>query len=100
MKLNYFNNYIRNNNLVIVFFYSNNYPLLIEKINTIKDDCAINDLNNLFLYIDCENEENLELIEDLFIKSIPLFHIYKNNIMIEEIFGNYKNIEHIINLHI
>ena len=100
MKLNDFYNYIKNNNLVIVFFYSNNYPLLIEKINKIKHECTINYLNNIFLYIDCENEANLELIEELFIKSIPLFHIYKNNRMIEEIFGNYKNIEQIINSHI
>ena len=100
MKLNDFNNYINNNNLVIVFFYSNKYPLLIEKINKIEYECTINHLNNIFLYIDCENEDSLELIEELFIKSIPLFHIYKNKIMIEEIFGNYKNIEQIINLHI
>ena len=100
MKLNDYNNHIKNNNLVIVFFYSNKYSSLIKKINKIKHDCTINNLNNIFLYIDCENKENLELIEELFIKSVPLFHIYKNNLMIEEIFGNYKNIEQIINLHI
>ena len=99
MKLNDFYNYIKNNNLVIVFFYSNNYPLLIEKINKIKHECTINYLNNIFLYIDCENESNLELIEKLFIKSIPLFHIYKNGTLIEEIFGTYPNIIDIIRLH-
>ena len=100
MKLNEFYNHIKFNNLVIVFFYSNKYSSLIEKINKIKHDCTINNLNNIFLYIDCENKDNLKLIEELFIKSTPLFHIYKNNLLIEEIFGNYKNIEQIINLHI
>lgn len=100
MKLDDFNNFIRINNLVIVFFYSDKYPLLIQKINKIKNNCTSNNLNNIFLYIDCENKENFNLIEELFIKSIPLFRVYKNNIIIEEIFGNYKNIEQIINLHI
>ena len=52
--------------------------------------------NHRFKVINIEDEKN---IKKLHLKGIPLFHIYKNQNLIEEIFGTYKNIEDIIRLH-
>ena len=50
-----------------------------------------------FMFIDSNKE--LDLIYSLNIKSVPLFRIYKNGNLIEEIFGSYANICEIISLH-
>ena len=49
------------------------------------------------MFIDSNKE--LDLIYSLNIKSVPLFRIYKNGNLIEEIFGSYANICEIISLH-
>ena len=45
------------------------------------------------------SNKELDLIEDLNIKSVPLFRIYKNGYLIEEIYGTYPDICEIISLH-
>jgi hypothetical protein len=86
---------INNNNVVILYFYSDEFIELNQKMEYFK-----NIFNPNFVFITINYLENEDLITNLFIKSIPLFRIYKNSEFIEEIFGTYNNIENIINLHI
>lgn len=86
-------NFIKNNRVCVVYFTNNDFHELNTKIEDLKNSigeskCMIIDSN-----------QDLELIEELNIKSVPLFHIYKNGKLIEEIFGTYNNICDIIRLH-
>lgn len=92
--------HISNNKFVIVFFYSKDFKELYNLTKKMNDKCIKRNLYNIFLFIDTDNSENKEIIENEFIKSIPLFRIYRNGIVIEEILGNYENIENIIESHL
>ena len=84
-------NFINSNYLCVVLFTSNDF----EKINNnIKN---INEIKNKLMVINLD-DNNIDL-NDIFITSIPLVHIYKNKKLIEDIFGNYVNICNIIKLH-
>jgi len=86
-------NFIKQKNINIVFFTNDTFSELNQ---TIKDQSKILGKSH-FLFIDTNKE--CELIKNLNIKSVPLFHIYKDGILIEEVFGNYSNICEIIQLH-
>lgn len=86
-------NFIKNNRLCVIYFTNKNFNELNTKISSLKKTL---DKSN-FLFIDTDKEINL--IEKLNIKSVPLVHIYKNGKLIEEIFGSYTNICEIICLH-
>ena len=86
-------NFIKNNRLCVIYFTNENFTELNTKISNLKKTL---DKSN-FLFIDTDKEINL--IEKLNIKSVPLVHIYKNGKLIEEIFGSYTNICEIICLH-
>tara|TARA_Y100000022_G_C13141601_1_gene325222 strand:- start:311 stop:595 length:285 start_codon:yes stop_codon:yes gene_type:complete len=89
---NYFD-LINNNDLVILYFYSDDFEELNNDINIFESE-------NDFSVIKINYKENINLIDKLFIKSVPLFRIYKNHKLIEEIFGNYNNIINILKTHI
>ena len=86
-------NFIKNNRLCVIYFTNKNFNELNTKISNLKK--TLDKYN--FLFIDTDKEINL--IEKLNIKSVPLVHIYKNGKLIEEIFGSYTNICEIICLH-
>ena len=86
-------NFIKNNRVCVVYFTNEDFGELNNKIIGLKNSL---DKSN-FLFIDTDKE--IELIEKLNIKSVPLVHIYKNGKLIEEIFGSYTNICDIIRLH-
>jgi hypothetical protein len=86
-------NFIKNNRVCVVYFTNEDFGELNNKISGLKKTL---DKSN-FLFIDTDKE--IELIEKLNIKSVPLVHIYKNGKLIEEIFGSYTNICDIIRLH-
>lgn len=91
---------INSKSIFIIFFYNFRYVELKNRIDILRNKCIKNYHNDIFCFIDSENSSNNKLLETLFIKSVPLFHIYKNGELIEEIFGTYDNICSIINAHI
>ena len=93
MDIEEYNNYIENNRIMMFYFYGDEFNNLNSKIKTFE-----NENNYNLIWINYKN--NSDLIETLFIKSVPLFRIYKNNKFIEEIFGNYGNIKDILKNHI
>lgn len=93
MDLSKFNNLVKRPNIFVVLFTNKEFKNLNNNINILSKE--LNQTNFLIIDIDL----NKKIIEDLFIKSIPFFHIYKNGKLIEEIFGNYKDIYNIIRLH-
>jgi len=86
-------NFIKQKNINIVFFTNDKF---LELNNTIKKQSKLLGESH-FLFLDSNKE--LDLIKTLNIKSVPLFYIYKDGNLIEEIFGNYNNICEIIQLH-
>ena len=81
--------FITNNSIAVIYFTNSQFATLNNKIENLN--------SNNIMFIDTDNE--LDIIEKLNIKSVPLFHIYKNGTLIEEIFGTYPNIIDIIRLH-
>ena len=86
-------NFIKNNRLCVVYFTHNDFKDLNNKVENLKNSFG----NSKFMFINSNKE--LDLIEDLNIKSVPLFRIYKNGYLIEEIYGTYPDICEIISLH-
>ena len=86
-------NFIKNNRVCVVYFTNEDFGELNNKISGIKN--SIDKSNVLFI----DTDKEVELIDELNIKSVPLVHIYKNGNLIEEIFGSYTNICDIIRLH-
>ena len=86
-------NFIQQKNINIVFFTNKKFLELNDKI---KEQSKILGESH-FLFIDTNREG--DLIKNLNIKSVPLFYIYKDGYLIEEVFGNYNNICEIIKLH-
>jgi len=82
--------FIKNNSIAIIYFTNSQFATLNTKIHGLN--------SNKIMFIDTDNE--LDIIEKLNIKSVPLFYIYKNETLIEEIFGTYTNICDIIRLHL
>ena len=93
MDLLEFNSLIKQKNIFIVYFTNSEFEILNNNIEILSKKMG----EPNFLIIDID--KNKKLVENLFIKSIPFFYIYKNGELIEEIFGNYKNINDIIKLH-
>ena len=85
--------FINQKNVNVVFFTNNKFGDLNKKIR----DYSVMLGEEHFLFINTDNE--IELVKNLNINSVPLFHIYKDGKLIEEIFGTYKNICDIIRLH-
>ena len=85
--------FIQQKNINIVFFTNKKFLELNDKI---KEQSKLLGESH-FLFIDTNKECNL--IKNLNIKSVPLFYIYKDGYLIEEVFGNYNNICEIIQLH-
>lgn len=89
---NWFN--LKPNNFIIIYLYSN----LCDTCNNLKsklDKLVYNNNSNIiFLKIDVENDT--ELVKYLDITTYPVFRIYKNYVMLEEIFGTYDNIIQIL----
>jgi len=86
-------NFIQQKNINIVFFTNKKFLELNDKI---KEQSKILGESH-FLFIDTNREG--DLIKNLNVKSVPLFYIYKDGYLIEEVFGNYNNICEIIKLH-
>ena len=86
-------NFIQQKNINIVFFTNKKFLELNDKI---KEQSKILGESH-FLFIDTNRQS--DLIKNLNIKSVPLFYIYKDGYLIEEVFGNYNNICEIIKLH-
>ena len=93
MDLLEFNSLIKQKNIFIVYFTNSEFEILNNNIEILSKKMG----EPNFLIIDID--KNKKLVENLFINSIPFFYIYKNGELIEEIFGNYKNINDIIKLH-
>ena len=85
--------FIKRQHVNIVFFTNENFKDLNSKI---REQSKILGEEN-FLFID--SDIDYELISRLNIKSVPIFNIYKNGKLIEEIYGTYNNIGDIIRLH-
>ena len=85
--------FIKNNKVCLVYFTNGNFTELNNKISGLQKSIS----DSTFMVIDSDKE--VEIIDELNIKSIPLIHIYKNGKLIEEIFGTYTNICDIIRLH-
>jgi len=85
--------FIKNNRVCVVYFTNNDFQDLNNKIGCLKQSIG----ESKIMFIDSNAE--LDLIDELNIKSVPLIHIYKNGKLIEEIFGTYTNICDIIRLH-
>ena len=85
--------FIQQQNINIVFFTNKKFLELNDKI---KEQSKLLGESH-FLFID--SDKDFDLIHNLNIKSVPLFYIYKNGTLIEEVFGNYNNICEIIQLH-
>ena len=85
--------FIKNNRVCEVYFTNNDFQDLNNKIGCLKQSIG----ESKIMFIDSNAE--LDLIDELNIKSVPLIHIYKNGKLIEEIFGTYTNICDIIRLH-
>lgn len=83
-----------NNKCVCIVFFTNQYFISLN--NKIKN-LSIELDTTKFKFIDSLKESNI--IEKYNIMSVPFFHIYKNGILIEELFGNYSDICNIIRLH-
>ena len=98
MDVDEYKRFLNLQKFVIVFFYNKHFSSLIKKIDKLKKDCENRNMFNVFLYIDVDS--NKEIVENLFLKSVPLFRIYHNSEMIEEIFGNYNNITEILNTYL
>jgi hypothetical protein len=86
-------NFIQQKDINIVFFTNERFS---ELNNKIRDQSKILGESH-FLFIDTDKE--CDLITNLNIKSVPLFYIYKDGKLIEEVFGTYSNICDIIRLH-
>ena len=86
-------NFVQQKDINIVFFTNDKFS---ELNNKIKDQSKILG-DSHFLFIDTNKER--DLIKKLNIKSVPLFYIYKDGKLIEELFGTYSNICEIIRLH-
>ena len=91
--VNELKNIILNNKLVILYFYSDDFKLLNDKMEQFNN-------NNNYKFIKINYILNETIIDKMFIKSVPLFRIYKNTDFIEEIIGNYDNIIDTIKIHI
>ena len=81
------------NNFIIIYLYSNlcdTCKKLEPKLEKLVYD---NNNNIIFLKI---NEDNNDLIKYLDITTYPVFRIYKNSSLIQEIFGTYNNIIEIL----
>ena len=85
--------FIQQKNVNIVFFTNDTFKDLNSKIHEQRKILG----ESHFLFIDTDKE--CDLITKLNIKSVPLFNIYKNGKLIEEVFGTYSNICDIIRLH-
>ena len=85
--------FIKQKDINIVFFTNDKFS---ELNNTIRNQSKILSESH-FLFID--TDEECELIQKLNIKRVPLFYIYKDGRLIEEVFSNYNNISDIIKLH-
>ena len=85
--------FIQQKNINIVFFTNKKFLELNDKI---KEQSKLLGESH-FLFIDTNREG--DLIKNLNVKSVPLFYIYKDGYLIEEVFGNYNNICEIIKLH-
>ena len=86
-------NFIQQKDINIVFFTNDRFS---ELNNKIRDQSKILGESH-FLFVDTKKE--CGLIKNLNIKSVPLFYIYKDGKLIEELFGTYSNICEIIRLH-
>ena len=89
INLHEYNEFIKDK-IKIVYFYNSNCKIFSTKIKKFN-------IENI-IYIDID--DNSLLSNELFITSVPLFKIYKNGLCIEDILGNYKNIENILKIHI
>ena len=86
-------NFIKQKNINIVFFTNEKF----SELNNIIKEQSKSLGESHFLFIDTNKDQHL--IKSLNIKSVPLFYIYKDGDLIEEVFGNYSNICEIILLH-
>lgn len=86
-------NFIQQKDINIVFFTNDRFS---ELNNKIRDQSKILGESH-FLFVD--TKKKCGLIKNLNIKSVPLFYIYKDGKLIEELFGTYSNICEIIRLH-
>lgn len=85
--------FIQQKDINIVFFTNDRFS---ELNNTIREQSKLLGESH-FLFLDTNKE--CDLIKRINIKSVPLFYIYKDGDLIEEVFGNYSNICEIIQLH-
>ena len=88
--INEYNSWVNNNpnNFIIIYLYSNSCETC-NKLEPLLDNFNCND-KIIFLKINVD--ESNELIRILDITTYPVFRIYKNNLLINEIFGTYDNI--------
>ena len=89
---NWFN--LKPNNFIIIYLYSN----LCDTCNNLKPklDKLVYNNNNNIIFFKINVEEDNELVRYLDITTYPVFRIYKNYIMLQEIFGTYDNIIEIL----
>lgn len=95
MNLTQYNNNITNYSVCIYFFYSQECKQIYDKIKLLETSAK-----SKIYFIDVFQKENINLINELNVKTYPSFKIYKNKKLIENIIGTYDNISSIIDLHI
>ena len=70
----------------------------IKRVYFYNDLCYDEKFKNIKNIIFINTDNNELLVQELFIKCVPYFKIYKNGENIENLFGTYKNIVNILKM--
>ena len=93
------NKIINSYKIVIFYFYSKECFELNKLINKINNE-ELGGKNVHIKFIDVDERENLNLINNLELNIYPFFYIYKNGILIEQLLGTLDNIHNKLSLYI
>ena len=87
-----FNNIISKKNTLVIYYYSDKFTNITNKISKFLED--IYDLNILYFSVNVDNRQ--QIIEQQDITTFPVLHVYKNQELIKEIYCNYENLTSIL----
>ena len=91
-KLSDFNNIIKNKHVSIIYFYSDLFKNITEKINKFLEN--IYDVSILFYSVNID--DSLSIVKNDDITTFPILRIYKNSEFIKEIYCSYDELESIL----
>ncbi len=87
-----FNNIISKKNTLVIYYYSDKFTNITNKISKFLED--IYDLNILYYSVNVDNSQ--QIIEEQDVTTFPVLHVYKNQELIKEIYCNYGNLSSIL----